>query len=202
MMQGRGRPPGGGGRGIDKVLMGLLIGQPDGVPFTWLVKAGARRGVGKQTVWRHLNRLVATNLATYHRMRRLYYPSEGVLGVHGYGGPFKVDVKSSSTGNLTQAGVNPLMNGDDLFTLLTQRFQVLFQAYLNLLGMVAEMKTASASEVDAFSNLLLDYENGDLQRLAHEVWSQKKPLPLKALHGKEAQFQIRYTDPHKHPKTT
>jgi len=55
--------------------------------------------------------LVADNLAIYGRIKKLYYPSENVLGLHGYGGPFKIDVKSHSIGKLDRVNVNPLISG-------------------------------------------------------------------------------------------
>ena len=92
-------------------------------------------------LWRHLNKFVADNLAVYSRMERLYYQSEEVLGLHGYGGLFKVDVKSHDAGKVDQVNVTPLISGDGLFSLLVQRFQIVFKGYLNLLGMVRKMKT-------------------------------------------------------------
>jgi hypothetical protein len=177
--------------------MRLLVEQPDGVTFTWLVKGCARKGIGKQTVWRHLDRFVADGLAVYSSMRRLYYPSGRVLGVHGYGGPFKVDVESDDVGKGGQVNVNPIMSGGGLFSLLAQRFQIVFQGYLNLLGMVREVGSWSAA--NTLSIFLLDEMNDELLRLAHEVWSQKKPVPLKELDGKQVGFRVRYSDARKHP---
>lgn len=201
-MQERGRPPGGGGRAIDKCIMRLLIERPDGVTFTWLVKAGARKGIGKQTVWRHLNRFVADGLAIHNRMKKLYYPSEGVLGLHGYGGPFKIDVRSHDVGRVDEATANPFISGDGFFSLLVQRFQVVFQGYLNLLGTIREMK--ARPDVHALSIFLLGEMSDELLRLANEVWLQKQLVPLTALGGREVLFRVRYSDTRKPstPQTT
>jgi hypothetical protein len=109
-----------------------------------------------------------------------------------------VDVKSDNIGRVDQANVNPLMGGDGLFTILTQKFQLVFQGYLNLLVMMREMK--ARSDVHALSVFSLDYENDELLRLAHEVWGQKKLAPLKAMDGKRVQFTVRYSDPARRPR--
>lgn len=67
--------------------------------------------------------------------------------------------------------------------------------------MVRETEAMSGSDVHALSMFLLNNRmNVELLRLVHEVWSQKKLVPLKALDGREVWLSIRYSEAGKHPR--
>ena len=67
-------------------------------------------------------------------------------------------MKSHNIGKVGKVNVDPVMSGDVLFRLLVQKFQIVFEGYLNLLGMVREVKAWSVAY--ALWMLLLGYESG------------------------------------------
>jgi DNA-binding transcriptional ArsR family regulator len=192
----RGHPPAAARSEIDDMIMTLLVKEPDGVTFTWLVRAAAKKGIGKQTVWRHLDDLVDGGLVTHPKdsRRMLYYPSKMVLGVRGPG-PFKIEVGTYDIGETgLRPGTNPLGSEEGLRMVLVEKFRIVLQTYLNLLHVVTGIK--SEADAEAILTFSVRHEiDGELLRLAREVWLEKKSVPLKALSGKQLpEFLIRYSD--------
>jgi AcrR family transcriptional regulator len=185
-----GRPPGGHSRDIDNTLMRFGLEHREGFSFDELVKAAKRKGISRPTVWKHLEKLVNHGLLDHRRT--LYHPSDKILGLHGYGGLFKVEIEPDKE-DLHQSEGNPLANADTLFQILAQKFSIVFRGYLNLLGMVGKVDTwTNAHALFAF---LLSYQiNDELLRLVHEVWAMKGSAPLKKLDGKRVAFTVGYAD--------